>query len=110
MPLRDAAGAAVATWLAEVLPDDEGCAPGIGKLLLVAVLLGLFVAAEGQLLGADVLGPVVGQFLERGCGLLKACLGLSVLLGEQRAQGPCARPCCASSAPHRPSCRRPRWQ
>src|SRR5882724_6058545 len=83
MALREAAGARLAAWLAEVLADDEGSAPGIGELLLVAVVLGLFVAAEGQLLGADVLGPVVRQFLQRGGGLLQTRLALGVLLGEE---------------------------
>src|ERR1017187_1136741 len=47
MALRDAAGATLAARFTEVLADNEGRAPRVRELLFVAVLLGLFVAAEG---------------------------------------------------------------
>jgi len=70
MSLRDATGGCFAPRFAEMLPDDEGGAPGVSKLFFLAVFLGLLVAAEDPFLGADVLGPVVGQFFERSGSLL----------------------------------------
>ena len=53
---------------------------------LLAVFFCLFVATKGQLLGVDVLWPVVGQIIKGGGSLLQPCLGLGVLLGEESPQ------------------------
>ena len=64
-------GARFTPRFAKAFLDDESGAPSVGELLLVAILLGLLMATEGQLLRANVLGPIVRQFLQRGGGLLK---------------------------------------
>src|SRR2546426_5512845 len=78
--LRDAAGAGLPARLNEDLLDDERRAPGIGEPLLLTVLLGLLIPPEGQLLGADVLRPVVRQLFQRPGGFLQTGLRLGLLL------------------------------
>jgi hypothetical protein len=47
MPLGDAGDAILPARLKKMLADNEGRAPSVREKLLMAVLLGLFVAAEG---------------------------------------------------------------
>ena len=63
MALCDTTGATLPPRFTKLFSDYESAAPGVGKLLLCAVFLGLLVTPKRSFLLTDLLWAVVRQLL-----------------------------------------------